>query len=70
MTPDKLILSSIATSLLLKRMQDVEKEKDDLVNEMASAYCRNRHRNITACLPGQTTDGHRNSFTGNFTGLQ
>jgi len=28
--PDKLILSSIASSLLLKRMQDVEKEKDDL----------------------------------------
>jgi hypothetical protein len=28
--PDKLILSSIASSILLKRMQDVEKDKDDL----------------------------------------
>lgn len=27
--PDKLILSSIASSILLKRMQDVEKDKDD-----------------------------------------
>lgn len=28
--PDKLILSSIASSILLKRMQDIEKDKDDL----------------------------------------
>ena len=28
--PDKIIISSIASALLLKRMQDVEKDKDDL----------------------------------------